>query len=66
VSNPVQENIRVDVDISLEDAAEQQLKNMAQPVRVYHVRAAKIRLPSAAACVFEQGIDCCVAFAFDG
>jgi len=38
VSGRVQEDAQGKVDITFEDAGEQQLKNIARPVRVYHVR----------------------------
>src|SRR5882724_131790 len=38
VSGRVQEDIRGKLDIGFEDAGEQQLKNIAWPIRVYHVR----------------------------
>jgi adenylate cyclase len=50
VSSRVQEDVRGKVDICFEDAGEQQLKNIAQPVRVYFVRVAgsEIAFPRAA------------------
>jgi TolB-like protein len=38
VSGRVQEDVRGRLDIVFEDAGEQQLKNIARPVRVHHVR----------------------------
>jgi TolB-like protein len=40
VSGRVQEDARGKLDVSFEDAGEQQLKNIARPVRVYRVRFA--------------------------
>jgi adenylate cyclase len=37
----VQEDVQGRLDVAFEDAGEQQLKNVARPVRVYRVRAAK-------------------------
>jgi adenylate cyclase len=41
VSARVQEDARGKLDVSFEDAGEQQLKNIARPVRVYRVRFAE-------------------------
>jgi adenylate cyclase len=41
VSGRVQEDAQGKLDIVFEDAGEQQLKNIARPVRVYHVRVGK-------------------------
>jgi adenylate cyclase len=38
VSSQVQENARGSIDIAFEDLGQQQLKNIAQPVRVYRVK----------------------------
>jgi adenylate cyclase len=38
VSGRVQEDVQGKLNIAFEDAGEQQLKNIARPVRVYHVR----------------------------
>jgi adenylate cyclase len=40
VSSRVQEDARGKLDVSFEDAGEQQLKNIVQPVRVYRIRFA--------------------------
>src|SRR5262245_33997622 len=39
VSGRVQEDVRAKLDIAFEDAGEQQLKNIAWPVRVYRLKA---------------------------
>ena len=38
ISGRVQEDARGKLDLAFDDAGEQQLKNIARPVRVYHVR----------------------------
>jgi adenylate cyclase len=46
VSSRVQEDVQGKIDIAFEDAGEQQLKNIAKPVRVYRVRTNGSRVTS--------------------
>jgi adenylate cyclase len=46
VSSRVQEDVQGKIDIAFEDAGEQQLKNIAKPVRVYRVRTSGSRATS--------------------
>jgi adenylate cyclase len=51
VSGRVQEDVQGKIDVSFEDAGNQQLKNIARPVKVYRIRlgkgATKAEIPSA-------------------
>ena len=49
VSGRVQEDVRGKLDIAFEDAGEQQLKNIARPVRVYRVRLRRAKAAPALA-----------------
>src|SRR5438874_12237499 len=47
VSRVVRDQVRDKLDFAFEDLGEQQVKNIARPVRVYRVRDAVAKIPSA-------------------
>ena len=57
VSGRVQEDVQGKLDVDFEDAGEQELKNIARPVRIFHVRTGGTVQPVADAGASGQAVD---------